>query len=103
MIDTAGNIINPETKEIIQRSVPDYIPTKEEIETQINAKPSVEPLAEKLNEIMAYDSQGGFNLDLNLSIQEQIVVVEKLLLELKEKKKQEIARRKAELAELEAV
>lgn len=41
-IDTAGNIINPETKEIIQKNDPGYIPTKEEVEAKINVP--VEPI-----------------------------------------------------------
>ena len=44
MIDPSGNIINPETKEVIKLNVPDYVPTKEEIEKQINA---IAPVPEK--------------------------------------------------------
>lgn len=36
MINTNGDVINPETKEIVQKNDPGYIPTKEEVEAKIN-------------------------------------------------------------------
>lgn len=83
-IDTYGNIIDPKTGEILKANVPDYVPTKEEIEAKINMPkepPAVLPTAK--------------------SISEQIAYAERLLAELKLKKKEEITRLKQELEKLE--
>jgi len=83
-IDSQGNVIDPKTKQIIKPNVPDYIPTKEEIEGL--AKKQTVPQETKTN----------------LSITEQIAEAEKRLADLKLQKQQEIARMKEELKKLEA-
>lgn len=97
MIDTGGNVINPETKEIIRKNEPDYTPTKDEIEAQINAKPG------ETGRVVDMPVEGSVAVNIQgLTIQQQIDQAEKHLASLKLQKKEEIARRRAELAELEA-
>lgn len=77
-IDPSGNIINPDTKQVIAPNVPDYVPTPEE-------QAFVAPVVTKSN----------------LSIQEEIEQAEKRVEELKEKKQQQIAEMKRQLELLE--
>lgn len=88
-LDINGNIINPKTKEIVQPNAPDYIPTKEEIELQINA-PKVEPVSQDISTPKE-----------TKTISEQIEEAKAHLADLELKKKQEIERMKEELAKLE--
>lgn len=95
-IDTNGNLIDARTKQIVQKNEPDYIPTKEEIEAQINAVPApAEPY-----------TPAGIKLhpDFNtgVSIAEQIKQAKEHLAALEVLKVQEIERKRKELAELEA-
>lgn len=46
LIDSSGNELDPKTKQIIKRNVPDYIPTKEEIEAKINIPAQPVPIPE---------------------------------------------------------
>lgn len=96
MIDPQGNIIDPETKGIIELNDPGYVPTKEEIEAQINAVPIKEnptKSQDTIHETFPY---------MEKSITEQIDQAKKLLADLEVKKKEEIQRMKDELAKLEA-
>ncbi len=92
MIDTAGNVIDPETKQVISKNEPDFVPSKEMIEAQINAKPVEDTVA-----VLPMSSSAGA-ISLTLQIKE----TEKHLADLKVLRKQEIEKMKAELAELEA-
>ncbi len=87
LIDMNGNVIDPSTKRIIQPNVPDYIPTKEEIERVINLpkEPATRPEVS----------------EASLSITDQIKQAEVHLASLKQLKVEEIARKKKELEELE--
>lgn len=119
-IDNDGNILDIEASPLglINKGVkefnrPTYVPTKEEIETKINlpAEPAKIPegltvqnaslLASQLPPIHVAVQQEQ-PIKTGFSIQQQIEQAEQHLADLKMLKKEEIARRKAELAELEA-
>lgn len=86
-INNNGDIINPKTKQIIERNESGYMPTTEEL-AGIAAKPQNEPVAQdKAKE--------------PLSIQAQIEAKEKELIALKAMKKEQIEQMKKQLAELE--
>lgn len=88
-INTNGDVIDPRTKQIVSKNEPDYVPSREEIEAQINAAPAAEqpPVPSTVRA---------------LSIKEQIIEAEKHLADLKVLRVAEIEKMKAELAELEA-
>jgi len=115
-IDSEGNILDVEatqtglvTKGIKEFNRPTYIPTKEEIETKINLPKEPVPIPEGLTVENAPSLASQVPISApeikpqstGLSIQQQIDQAEKHLADLKGLKKEEIARRKAELAELE--
>lgn len=90
-INPSGDIIDKQGR-VLERNVPDYIPTKAEIEASINGTPmpSATPVASTPAPVST-----------NLTIQEQIEATEKHLESLKEQKKTQIEQMKAELAKLE--
>jgi hypothetical protein len=88
-IDPNGNLIDSRTKQIIQKNEPDYIPTKEEIEAQINAVPAPEEPKPPV-------------LGSTLPIAVQIEQAKAHLAALELLKQDEIKRMKEELARLEA-
>lgn len=90
MIDPMGNIIDPETKTVLELNTPGYVPTKEEVEAKINVP--VEPTSPPVN----------FQpTDTKLTIQQQIEQAEQHLVALKLQKKDQIHKMKEELAKLE--
>ena len=84
-----GDIIDPHTKQVIKPNAPDYIPTRQEIEAQINA-----PVEEVFRPISTPETK--------LTISQQIEEAKKHLADLELQKQDEIKRKRAELAELEA-
>ena len=89
-INASGDIVDPKTKQVVKPNAPDYIPTREEIEAQINAVP-VEQVSRPIS-----------TPETKLTIKEQIIQAEKHLADLKVLRTVEIEKMKAELAELEA-
>lgn len=85
-IDTAGNIIDPDTKQVIQEVIPEFVAPTE---------PTPEPTPQPTPTVIEQPR--------NKSIKELIAETEATLVQLKELRKQEIERMKAELAELEAL
>lgn len=86
-INTNGDVIDPRTKQIISKNEPDYKPSREEIEAQINAVPEVsQPIP----------------AETKLTISQQIEQAKKHLADLELLKQDEIKRMKEELARLEA-
>lgn len=80
-INTNGDFINPKTKQVIQEIEPEFVaPIEPE---PVNLIPTV------------------MEIPRDKSIKELIVEAEAVVLQLKEMRKQEIERMKAELAELE--
>ncbi len=116
-MDADGNILDMEVSPtglvnhgILEKNEPQYIPTKEEIETKINLPKEAVPIPEGLtvenaailaSQIPPVPTLIETKQQSTLSIQQQIDQAEKHLADLKVQKKEEIARRKAELAELE--
>ncbi len=88
-IDPQGNVIDPRTKQIIQKNEQDYVPSPEQL-AQVSpeaTKPSVSVVTQQ---------------DTPKSIQEEINATKAKLAELEEKKKAKIEDMKRELEELEA-
>lgn len=95
LIDSSGNELDPKTKQIIKRNEPEYIPTKEEIEAKINLPVQPVPISPPI--------QPSFQIqpETKLTIQQEIDQAREHLANLELKKKEIIAQRKKELAELE--
>ena len=83
-IDTNGNVIDPRTKQIIQEAQPEFVPPVEAVGFP---QPETSSAA-----VQQYNT---------CSIKEQIIQTEKHLADLKVQRKEEIAKLKAELEELE--
>lgn len=88
-INTNGDVIDPRTKQIVSKNEPDYKPTREEIEAQINAAPQVIEVPKPTTET-------------KLTISQQIEQAKAHLADLELQKQDEIKRMKEELARLEA-
>lgn len=86
-INTNGDVIDPKTKQVIQPNAPDYIPTREEIEAQINATP-----VEQVSRPISTETK---------TIAQQIEEAKAHLASLELQKQDEIKRMKEELARLE--
>lgn len=91
-IDTHGNIINAKTKELIQKNDQEYIPTPEEMHPVING--------------VSLPTESPTTLQVSIRnpkiIQEDIVVTEAKLEQLKEEKRMKIEEMRRELEELES-
>lgn len=85
-INPNGDIIDPKTKQVIQEIEPEFVAPTEPIE---------QPPKELVGEVVKQFEQ-------TKSIKELIAETEATLVQLKEMRKQEIERMKAEVAELEA-
>ena len=98
-IDPEGNVINPETKELIEKNAVGYVPTKEEVEAKINLP--TEPIKPNLPPESIFSRLAPPMVGIMPTIQEQIEQAKKHLADLELQKKEEIKRKKAELAALE--
>lgn len=85
-IDTAGNVIDPRSKQILVPNTPDYVPPAQTVAPQATESPTIAPKVE----------------DTPKSIQEEILKAEAYVASLKEKKRLKIEQMKKELADLES-
>lgn len=91
-IDTAGNIIDARTKQVLKSNTPEYVPTDEEVAAR-------NPVANTVQEVPLNAPQAP---TLNaMTIQQQIDEAKQNVAKLEELKKLKIAQMKAELELLE--